>query len=743
MRRYRLVLTVAAALAATTAHEARAQMFRKGRERAAKATAPQAPPPAGPSAPGGRSVHNLIRNGFDYLDRYEDPARALAYFQEAIKYEHELTADEVSRLRDGLARASKLKAEYVAVPRLPRKPKTGLALPAESLASQRRSADMEPSVFEGAAAPKTDQQIQVTGSRDPKPPAMETTPLEAPVQAESTLAAEPPTERPAVAVPDLEVGLASEPPTAPQARRRVDADLPPAPTAPVSNPQPEPEPLGLTIISDAGGATPAATNDLPAPPVSAAADVVSDPVPPASEPVVPRRTSLPTREPQRLLDVRMGGVDVPQLPYEPTATATPAATRLTDPPTNADRPEPPPLNLTPMTLPELPPAGTPPTPELPNVASDAAFLAAPPADATPAQGSPSVPDEVTASPAPSVNTGRDPEPAVPELIAVDPRRPLVEESTAAPAVEANPVPAAATAPPTMDLPELPTATVTTGATELPLDRATLEAQPISRPSAENPAMILPEPPPALPRPALDEGLPPLPTDAASETVAPPADELADPRSAARPARELVSLRPNAIQLHDAETQREIERIAQRQDDDLRANPRPRALSESHADMGDSDAAPLPRAPSPTEARPINPIPVPEEYVPFEKRQFEPYRKYWAAAATCHAPLYFQDAVLERYGQSAEQALGPHWGRRLSYPLDDPTQTSQRNQILQPAYSAGLFIVQMATWPVNAVLNPPWEAEYDLGYYRPGDPIPPDSYYWPKLGVGPPLRGMKY
>jgi hypothetical protein len=106
------------------------------------------------------------------------------------------------------------------------------------------------------------------------------------------------------------------------------------------------------------------------------------------------------------------------------------------------------------------------------------------------------------------------------------------------------------------------------------------------------------------------------------------------------------------------------------------------------------------------------------------------------------PLYFQDAVLERYGQSAEQALGPI-GRFFSYPLDDPRQSNQRNQILQPFYSIGLFGLQVGLLPYNLFVDPPWEAEYDLGYYRPGDRIPTDSTYLPLHGVGPALRGRQY
>ena len=124
------------------------------------------------------------------------------------------------------------------------------------------------------------------------------------------------------------------------------------------------------------------------------------------------------------------------------------------------------------------------------------------------------------------------------------------------------------------------------------------------------------------------------------------------------------------------------------------------------------------------------------------RSWSPNRKYWAAAATCHGPLYFQDAALERYGQSAEQALGP-LGRCLSYPVDDPTQSDQRNQILQPFFSIGKFASQIVLLPYNLVVDPPGEAEYDLGYYRPGDRIPCDTHYFPIWGVGPPLHGKHY
>ena len=149
-----------------------------------------------------------------------------------------------------------------------------------------------------------------------------------------------------------------------------------------------------------------------------------------------------------------------------------------------------------------------------------------------------------------------------------------------------------------------------------------------------------------------------------------------------------------------------------------------------------------RAPSPAEARPIKAIPVPEDWVPLAARNWSPQRKYWAAAATCHLPLYFQDAALERYGHPVEQFVGP-MGRYLSYPVDDPDQSTQRNQIIQPFFSAGLMALQIAAWPYNAIMDPPWEAQYDLGYYRPGDMVPTDIYWLPLHGYGPPLRGNSY
>jgi hypothetical protein len=215
----------------------------------------------------------------------------------------------------------------------------------------------------------------------------------------------------------------------------------------------------------------------------------------------------------------------------------------------------------------------------------------------------------------------------------------------------------------------------------------------------------------------------------------------------------IPLRANPPSTLRPDLQRQVDEIARMQEEELTRKPtRPipdpqppgagapegitdlRAQTQTQVDIS--------RAPSPAEARPIRAIPVPEDWVPLGRRQWSAQRKYWAAAATCHMPLYFQDPMLERYGHSVEQYFGP-LGRYMAYPVDDHTQTTQRQQMVQPFFSVGLFAWQIITWPYALVVDPPWEAQYDLGYWRPGDKIPTDLYYQPLHGTGPPLTGKNY
>jgi hypothetical protein len=217
-----------------------------------------------------------------------------------------------------------------------------------------------------------------------------------------------------------------------------------------------------------------------------------------------------------------------------------------------------------------------------------------------------------------------------------------------------------------------------------------------------------------------------------------------------PFESLLPERPAPVSTLSPELRDRVDEVARRQEEEYRISraqpgqdapvaPRP---DVSSADLRSQTQIDISRAPSPAEARPIRAIPVPEDWVPLGARQWTAQRKYWSAAATCHMPLYFQDPMLERYGHSVENFLGPK-GRFFAYPVDKHTQTTQRNQILQPWFSAGLFAGQILALPYNLIMDPPWEAQYDLGYWRPGDRIPNDMYYLPLHGTGPPLRGRQY
>jgi len=477
----------------------------------------------------------------------------------------------------------------------------------------------------------------------------------------------------------------------------VPATLPPTPDI---EPAPLPAPAGVPPLeagpAEAPAANPSALSapELPPPPQDVPLpSLTADPVPAqaaapepaqAQAPALDRSADLPLPEPAQAQAPAPVPVPVPvpdqsaELPTPAPAAEAPAP--AAPQPAQAPAPEPEPAPEV-EKLPPLPEGAAP----GPN-ATGATPEAAPPAEPAPA------------APAPA------------------------PEASSAPVPEPVPTPAPAGEPPVMDLPgEAPAAGTAPAAPDV----------------ADTP------PPPMNPGGAA--GAAPGQTQAVPEVAAKPRgrfgiDTLIPERRDEAPPSTLTP-----------ELQREVQRIAQAQDEEMRRGPAPAVPQPGTA--GPDDVMPVPggsvstrleiqRAPSPTEARPIRAIPVPEEFVPLPKRQWEPNRKYWAAAATCHLPLYFQDASLERYGYSMEQRFGP-FGRFLSYPVDDPRQSKQRNQIAQPFFSAGLFAAQIALLPYNMIVDPPWEAEYDLGYYRPGDRVPTDVYYLPLFGIGPPLHGANY
>ena len=250
-----------------------------------------------------------------------------------------------------------------------------------------------------------------------------------------------------------------------------------------------------------------------------------------------------------------------------------------------------------------------------------------------------------------------------------------------------------------------------------------------------------------------DGLPGRATDAGFA----PQDRLLPPSAGTRMSSSTVPgtdpflpERPNPVSRLNPDLQRRVDEVARNQerDDELRIHaqnrPQPETvpLDTNASNLQTQTQLDISRAPSPAEARPIKAIPVPDDWVPLAERNWAPQRKFWAAAATCHLPLYFQDPALERYGHNVEQFVGP-FGRYFSYPVDDPRQSTQRNQIIQPAFSVGLMGLQIIAWPYNLVMDPPWEAQYDLGYWRPGDLVPTDVYWLPLHGYGPPLRGNRY
>jgi len=347
---------------------------------------------------------------------------------------------------------------------------------------------------------------------------------------------------------------------------------------------------------------------------------------------------------------------------------------------------------------------------------------------------------------------------------------------ALPDLSAPPAPAAdpATAPASVVAPAPPPLTLEPSPAQAPaaetpsaLDLPTLPSLPAAAPVEAPPpaAVAAPSPAPAANPPALvAQGLPGMPAQPAGPVVpeSPPAPEAGslpplpvDPSPRGDSGAVVSDLTRAASAGRDASDsllspghREEVERIAQRPSDTMSADRGTPAVGDPNdpnalaAPVQGSTRLELPRAPSPTEARPLRRIPVPEEFVPIKRREWDPNRKYWAAAGTCHMTLYFQDPVLERYGQGVEQSLGPV-GRFFSYPLDDPKQSNQRNQILQPFYSIGKFCFQVGTLPYKVLMDPPTEAEYDLGYYRPGDKIPTDTILITPTGVGPPLRGRRY
>jgi hypothetical protein len=71
---------------------------------------------------------------------------------------------------------------------------------------------------------------------------------------------------------------------------------------------------------------------------------------------------------------------------------------------------------------------------------------------------------------------------------------------------------------------------------------------------------------------------------------------------------------------------------------------------------------------------------------------------WAASDLFAQPAYFDDPLLERYGQT-------------------------RHPLVQPWLSGVHFFGQFPLMPYKIVVDRPFDKIYTLGYYRPGSPMP--------------------
>ncbi len=92
----------------------------------------------------------------------------------------------------------------------------------------------------------------------------------------------------------------------------------------------------------------------------------------------------------------------------------------------------------------------------------------------------------------------------------------------------------------------------------------------------------------------------------------------------------------------------------------------------------------------------------EQYTP---RNFPDVAMCWTAPDTKYYPLYFQDPALERYGHT-------------------------HHHLIQPVISSARFSGQLVMMPYQLTIDPPWDLQSPLGWYRPGDVVPKLRYPFP-------------
>lgn len=683
-----------------------------------------------------RGARNLLRNGLDY-NEYQQFDRALKYLREAERRQDELNEPERQKLVEGIERAQRGLREaigsnepYALSERSTRSSSEGSSMAAVA-SSTGRFAAAKPLP---KAAPKSEGDergapIQLAGAEIAVPP---------PPRGDSPLPASP---LPAVSAAPATLEIQGLPDLAAAPLELADVEVPTPP--PVNRIEAAPNALKAAIPDPEADPAAMAMTDLLAPlPDFERLDVSPPPLGPIANQGRDEAVQLSNAEPAEV---------EPTAAPAPIMLENPGATEELEAPAPLDMP--PPAELDSFNLPPLGNDAVKAVEPRADIDADDGALMNPAPIATPEAPAPRVDDADLDLPALPADL-QDPAP----VPAMEPE--AVPETTVAPEPEIAPEPEteAMSRPASIDdesdaLPELPGGLSADADDEVDDE---VEAPRMAAATADEPLA------PAAEDLNFDDGLPELPDEAPAVAPAPaPApvvvEDLAEPAPARAPAAE-AEVAPRRLSSGDStlspELQTRVEEVARRMEAeyleaqaDPQPAPQPSGLEAGRDEFGDDllrtqTQIDISRAPSPAEARPINAIPVPEDWVPLGAREWSPQRKYWAAAATCHMPLYFQDPMLERYGHSVEKFLGPA-GRYFAYPVDSPSQTTQRNQILQPFASAGLFAFQILTWPYALVMDPPWEAQYDLGYWRPGDKIPTDLYYLPLYGTGPPLKGKNY
>lgn len=694
-----------------------------------------------------RGARNLLRNGLDYID-YQEFDRALKYLREAEKRQNELNEPEKTKLKEGIERAQRGMREaigsetpYALSERTPhRSEDRGGSAASSALSSSRGFVAAKPQAQPVRQSEGDDrgEPIQLAGGEAlvPPPPRRDSSfPTEPASLPEIPAPPEAPQFGASPALADAPLELADvEMPTPPPLNRiavePLSAQAPELTAAPAPKSAPEPDAAEMTQADLLAPLPDFDRLEVPPPPLGPLSpredeavqlsNSAPEPVQEAPAPILLENPNDDDSGAAPAPAAEMGGFELPPLgggsiQSEPAATET----------SRDSAPEP-------IATPEAP---------APRVSDADLDLPALPADLG---GS---------SPAPMVETPAEapasqPEPRVDPAVEADIE--IESEMKMEPETDSMAQPAPIADEPE-ELPELP------GSLDEAPRMAVAPADEPVAPAVDD-AMNLNDELPELPEEAPPTSAPtPTPTPAPAAEL--DVEELPAPAPAAAPAAapsdglsaSLAPRRRGSGTTLSPELQRRVEEVAQRMEAEATQNQSApeEGPTEFDATQGDDldelrtdTQIDISRAPSPAEARPIAAIPVPEDWVPLGTREWSPQRKYWAAAATCHMPLYFQDPMLERYGHNVEKFIGPA-GRFFSYPVDNHTQTTQRNQMAQPFASVGLFAFQILTLPYAMVMDPPWEAQYDLGYWRPGDKIPTDLYYLPTHGTGPALKGRKY